>query len=182
MHTVTLLQQQWRNVTVMYHWPMCISGQCNVSVLPWPNVSVQQCSGSGQQPIWPRSAPFFLLRGALLYLSNIYLMYRCNQFSQDWHFLTYSILLKYPRVTQVRGCSHITSAKNRGSYTPPPPSVSNGQHLADPPSPLRQQWSAFSLPPLPPSSAFVSIFPPAPLYYNFRRRIFDIIKWGIFIC
>ena len=57
--SVTLLQQQWRNVTVMYHWPMCISGQCNVSVLPWPNVSVQQCSGSGQQPIWPRSAPFF---------------------------------------------------------------------------------------------------------------------------
>ena len=57
--SVTLLQQQWRNVTVMYHWPMCISGQCNVSVLLWPNVSVQQCSGSGQQPIWPGSAPFF---------------------------------------------------------------------------------------------------------------------------
>ena len=53
----------------------------------------------------------------------------------------------------VRGCSHITSAKNRGSYTPPPP-----------------------------SSAFVSIFPPALLYYNFRRRLFDMIKWGIFIC
>ena len=82
----------------------------------------------------------------------------------------------------IRGCSHITSAKNRGSYTPPPPSVSNGQHLADPPSPLRQQWSAFSLPPLPPSSAFVSIFPPALLYYNFRRRPFDMIKWGILIC
>ena len=44
-----------------------------------------------------------------------------------------------------RGCSHITSAKNRGSYTPPPPSVSNGQHLAYPPSPLvslRQHFPA----------------------------------------
>ena len=30
----------------------------------------------------------------------------------------------------LRGCSHITSAKNRVSYTPPPPSVSNGQHFA----------------------------------------------------
>ena len=29
-----------------------------------------------------------------------------------------------------RGCSHITSAKIRGSWTPPPPYVSNGQHLA----------------------------------------------------
>ena len=74
----------------------------------------------------------------------------------------------------LRGCSHITSAKNRGSYTPSPPSVSNGQHLAAPPSPLRQQWSAFSLPPLPPSSAFVSIFPPALLYYNFDV---DILTW-----
>ena len=70
-------------------------------------------------------------------------------------------------VIYIRGCSQITSAKNRGSYTPPPPSVSNGQHLACPPTP---------------SSAFVSIFPPALLYYNFRRRLFDMIKWGIFIC
>ena len=37
-----------------------------------------------------------------------------------------------------RGCSHITSAKNRGSYTPPPPSVSNGQHLPYPLPPLRR--------------------------------------------
>ena len=51
--------------------------------------------------------------------------------------------------TVIRGCSHITSAKIRGSWTPPPPSVSNGQHLASPPSPPRQQWSAFGLPPLP---------------------------------
>ena len=48
--------------------------------------------------------------------------------------------------------------------------------------PLRQQWSAFGLPPLPPSSAFVSICPTPLLYYNFRRRLFCIIKWGIFIC
>ena len=34
----------------------------------------------------------------------------------------------------LRVCSHITSAKIRGSWTPPPPSVSNGQHLAYPPS------------------------------------------------
>ena len=61
-------------------------------------------------------------------------------------------------VIVIGGCSHITSAKNRGSYTPlpppsamvsiwltpPPPSVSNGQHLAYPPSPPRQPSSAFS--------------------------------------
>ena len=48
-------------------------------------------------------------------------------------------------VSPIRGCSHITSAKNRGSSPPPPPSVSNGQHLADPPSPLvslRQHFPA----------------------------------------
>ena len=44
----------------------------------------------------------------------------------------------------VRGCSHITSAKIRGSWTPPPPLVSNGQHLAYPPSPPRQLSSAFA--------------------------------------
>ena len=31
----------------------------------------------------------------------------------------------------IRGCSHITSAKIRGSWTPPPPSVSFRQHLPD---------------------------------------------------
>ena len=36
----------------------------------------------------------------------------------------------------VRGCSHITSAKFGGFQTPPPPLVSNGQHLPDPPPPL----------------------------------------------
>ena len=42
-----------------------------------------------------------------------------------------------------RGCSHITSAKNRGSYTPPSPSVSNGQHLAySPLVSLRQHFPA----------------------------------------
>ena len=48
----------------------------------------------------------------------------------------------------IRGCSHIMSAKNRSSETPPPPSprasVSNGQLLADPPSPPRQLSSAFA--------------------------------------
>ena len=39
---------------------------------------------------------------------------------------------------KVRACSHITSAKIRGSWTPP-----------------RQQWSAFGLPPLPPPAADV---------------------------
>ena len=34
----------------------------------------------------------------------------------------------------LRGCSHITSAKFGGFQTPPPPLVSNGQHLPDPPS------------------------------------------------
>ena len=82
----------------------------------------------------------------------------------------------------IGGCSHITSAKIRGSWTPPPPSVSNGQHLAYPPSPPRQQWSAFGLPPSPPSSAFVSICPTPRLYYNFLRRLLYMIKWRILIC
>ena len=37
---------------------------------------------------------------------------------------------------QIRGCSHITSAKIRGSWAPPALS-------------LRQKWSAFGLPPIP---------------------------------
>ena len=64
----------------------------------------------------------------------------------------------------LRGCSHITPAKTRCYWTPPPPSVSNGQHLA-----------------YPPSSAFVSICPMTLLYYNFLRRLVFIIKWRIFI-
>ena len=47
----------------------------------------------------------------------------------------------------VGGCSHITSAKIMGSWTPPPP-----------------------------SSAFVSICPTPLLYYNFWCRLFCIIK------
>ena len=92
--------------------------------------------------------------------------------------------LKIFKFPPIRGCSHIMSAKIRGSWTPPPPSVSNcnGQHLAYPPSPPRQQWSAFGLPPLPRSSAFVSICLMALLEYNFLRRLVYMIKWGIFIC
>ena len=48
--------------------------------------------------------------------------------------------------------------------------------------PLRQQWSAFGLHPLPPSSAFVSICPTPLWYYNFLRRLVFMIKWRIFIC
>ena len=36
----------------------------------------------------------------------------------------------------IRGCSHMTSAKNGGLQTPPPPLVSQSQKLAYPPSPL----------------------------------------------
>ena len=50
----------------------------------------------------------------------------------------------------LRGCSHITSAKIRGSWTPPPPSVSNGQHLAYPPPPLVSNGQHLAYPPLPP--------------------------------
>ena len=65
------------------------------------------------------------------------------------------------------GAVHILCQPKTGVPTPPlppPPSVSNGQHLADPPSPLRQQWSAFSLPPL------VSLrqhFPAGPIVQQF---------------
>ena len=48
--------------------------------------------------------------------------------------------------------------------------------------PLRQQWSAFGLPPLLPSSAFVSICSTPLLDYNFLRRLVYMIKWRIFIC
>ena len=54
------------------------------------------------------------------------------------------MLARQAKKMQLRGCSHITSAKIRGSWTPPPPSVSNGQHLAYPPSPPRQLSSAFA--------------------------------------
>ena len=57
----------------------------------------------------------------------------------------------------IRGCSHITSAKIRGSWTTPPPLVSNGQHLAYPPSPLVSNGQHLTYPPSPPrqlSSAF----------------------------
>ena len=70
-------------------------------------------------------------------------------------------LYKYMQnVDMIRGCSHITSAKIRGSWTPPPPSVSNGQHLAYP------------------SSAFIS--PTLLLYYNLLRRLVYMITWRIF--
>ena len=50
-------------------------------------------------------------------------------------------------------------------FLTPPPLVSNCQHLVYPPSPPCQLLSAIGLPPLPPSSAFVSICrtpPPLP--------------------
>ena len=64
----------------------------------------------------------------------------------------------------LRCCSHITSAKIRGSWPPPPPPVSNGQHLAYPPLPPSSAIGSIWLPP---SSAFVSICPMPLLYYNF---------------
>ena len=53
-------------------------------------------------------------------------------------------------------------------FLTPPPLVSNCQHLVYPPSPPRQLLSAIGLPPLPPSSAFVSICrtPPSPGWRN----------------
>ena len=50
----------------------------------------------------------------------------------------------------VRGCSHITSAKIRGFWTPPLSVM-----VSIWPIPPRQQWSAFGLPPLPPPAADV---------------------------
>ena len=49
---------------------------------------------------------------------------------------------------ELRGCPHIISANFGGFQTPPPPLVSNRQQLPDP---------------LPPSSAFVIIWPTPPL-------------------
>ena len=52
--------------------------------------------------------------------------------------------------------------------------VSQNQGFLDPPSPLRQQWSAFGLPPLPPSSAMVSIWlTPPPPFVSFRQHLPD---------
>ena len=59
--------------------------------------------------------------------------------------------------------------------------VSQNQGFLDPPSPLCQQWSAFGLPPLPPSSAFVSIYPTPLFYCNFLRWLVYMLKWIIFI-
>ena len=53
----------------------------------------------------------------------------------------------------------------------------------DPPPPPRQQSSSFGLPPLPPSSSFVSICSTPPQYtYGLWQTLFDMIWWGIFIC
>ena len=60
--------------------------------------------------------------------------------------------------------------------------VSQNKGFLDPPSPLRQQWSAFGLPPHSPSSAFVSICLTPLLYYYFLRRLFYMVKWRFFIC
>ena len=77
----------------------------------------------------------------------------------------------------IRGCSHIMSAKFGGFQTPPPPLVSNGQHLPDPPFPPRHQLSAFAWPPLPPrhpSSAFTQ--PPFPLgTFKFKQK--HLLTW-----
>ena len=43
----------------------------------------------------------------------------------------------------IKDCSYITSAKIRGSWTPPPPSVSNGQHLPDAPFVLQFSTQTF---------------------------------------
>ena len=72
-----------------------------------------------------------------------------------WLCLTYTV-----RFESIVLFIHILSTHNLlflNIFLTPPPFVSNGQHSTYPPSPPRQQWSAFGLPPLPPSSAMVSI-------------------------
>ena len=72
-----------------------------------------------------------------------------------WFCLTYTV-----RFESIVLFIHILSTHNLlflNIFLTPPPFVSNGQHSTYPPSPPRQQWSAFGLPPLPPSSAMVSI-------------------------
>ena len=56
----------------------------------------------------------------------------------------WTVLLGLP----LRSCPHIMSANFGGFQTPPPPLVSNRQHLLDPPSLPRQPSSAFGWPPL----------------------------------
>ena len=82
----------------------------------------------------------------------------------------------------IMGGSHITSAKIWGSWTTPPPLRQQWSLFGLTPSTPRQQLSAFGLPPLPPLSAFVSICPTPLLYDKFLHWLFDLTKWGIFIC
>ena len=42
-------------------------------------------------------------------------------------------------VTELRGCPHIMSANFGGFQTPPPPLVSNRQHLLDPPNAFKER-------------------------------------------
>ena len=72
-----------------------------------------------------------------------------------WLCLTYTV-----RFESIVLFIHILSTHNllfSNIFLTPPPFVSNGQHSTYPSYPPRQQWSAFGLPPLPPSSAMVSI-------------------------
>ena len=65
----------------------------------------------------------------------------------------YSNLWRKKSEKEERGCSHVTSAKIRGSWTPSPP-ISFRQHLP-----------------------YMTL-----LYFNFLRRLVYMIKWRIFIC
>ena len=58
----------------------------------------------------------------------------------------------------IRGCPHMMSAILGGLQTPPPPLVSNRQQMPYPPSPPRQQWSAFARRPFCTSILDVDIF------------------------
>ena len=80
------------------------------------------------------SAPSLQLR--FIQLSEVQqLQTQCNNVKEHIHYIlhVYCILCD-PCTLWIRGCSHIMSAKIRGSWTPPPPSVGSGQH----PFPLLQ--------------------------------------------
>ena len=106
-------------------------------------------------PFWKVFVPLSLIRnGSEVFKYHIYVkvaMDKNERPREDGTLRSVQLL--------VLGAVHILRQPKTGVPTPPPsPLRQQWSAFGWPPSPLRQQWSAFSLPPLPPSSAMVSIW------------------------